>query len=181
MRLEVFRGSVDNKSRCASSYSLAVAREAIAGAQRRRLVGAAKLGERFRDHAGGILGPGVIRAGSCLMCGQRSLRKGQSLSVAPCVEKEARVITLKALCGRMPRPERLFADGNRSTEQRLGFVSVTNIVEQTGLLRLTAVSGCSAPSAFSRIASARSSSGRAPREVALGLKQGGEVGEARRG
>ncbi len=42
------------------------------------------------------------------------------------------------------------------------------------------VVGCSGPSAFSLIASARSKSGRAPVEVALGLEQAGEVVEARR-
>jgi hypothetical protein len=76
-----------------------VAREAVAGAQRRRFVGATERGERFGGHAGRILGPWVIRAESCLMCRQSSLRKGRSLSVAPCVEKEACVITLMALWG----------------------------------------------------------------------------------
>jgi hypothetical protein len=40
--------------------SLAVASEAVAGVQRRRLVGAAKLGERFGHDPGRILAPCVI-------------------------------------------------------------------------------------------------------------------------
>ena len=47
-------------------------------------------------------------------------------------------------------------------------------------MRLVAVSGWSGPSAFSRIASARSIERPRAGEVALGLKQAGEVVEARR-
>ena len=48
------------------------------------------------------------------------------------------------------------------------------------MLRLVAVSGCSGPSTFSRIASARSKSGRAAARSPWCLKQDGEIVEARR-
>jgi hypothetical protein len=59
---------------------LAAARETVAGAQRHRLVGAAKRGERFGRDPGRILGPGVTWSKYLFVGGERSFAKRESFA-----------------------------------------------------------------------------------------------------
>lgn len=94
---------------------------------------------------------------------ERGFGEAQGLGGALRIEQQARVPAAEALGERMLPAKRIFANGNRPLEQRLGLFYLPVFRNRTArLLRLRAVSGCSGPSAFSLIASARPWSGRAP-------------------
>jgi hypothetical protein len=193
------------RERGQSRWALAFILDAMAGAQRRRFVGAALRIERVSRHAGGLLCPGVIFAKSFFVGSESSLAEHdrlcniavnqqhareiathpirvRMLETAPLLEDRQRTLEERprlpngalspqqagvdveapCRCG-MLGAEHLFADRKRALAKWLRPSKVTLILQKAAeLVKAPAVSGCSRPNTFSRIASARSHSGRAP-------------------
>src|SRR5262249_3725562 len=113
--------------------------------------------------ASAILGPGVVSSKSPVVCGERDFTEFERLGRLAAHEKQARQISPRNVRIRMCVTERLFAYRQCALEQRPRSREVALLLKEGGeVVEAYAVLGCSGPSAFSFIASARSKSGRAP-------------------
>ena len=100
---------------------------------------------------------GMLGAERLLVDRQRALEeRPRRREVALVLQQAGEVVEARRRLG-MLGAERLLADRQRALEERPRRREVALVLQQAArLLRLVAVSGCSGPSAFSRIASARS-------------------------
>ena len=104
----------------------------IARPQSRRLVGAAKGVEGGGDDAGGVLGPGVVRAVCGVVNRQRALRKRKCFARTIGHQKQARVMRSETLGQRIFRSERSFTDGDRTLKHPLGARNFSKISQDPG-------------------------------------------------